>query len=63
MARMARSLMFHERITPIPEILEHVDAVTAEDIQQLAQTMFSDDTCTMAILGPRAFDGDPALGL
>ncbi|MFP6583674.1 MAG: pitrilysin family protein [Candidatus Hydrogenedentota bacterium] len=63
MTRMARSLMFHDRVTPIPEILEHVDAVTAEDIQLLAQKMFSDDTCTMAILGPRVFEGDVALGL
>lgn len=63
MARMARSLMFHDRVTPTSEILERVDAVTAEDIQTLAQKTFSDETSTIVILGPKAFDGDVSLGV
>lgn len=62
MARMARSLLFHDRIIPIPEILEKVDAVTAEDVQQLAQDTFTESKCTTAVLGPKIIDSDVVLG-
>ncbi len=53
MARMARSLMFFDRVVPVSEILENVDSVSSEDIQALAQKMFSTETTTMAVLGPK----------
>ncbi len=53
MARMVRSLMLFERIVPVEEILANVDDVTAQDVQQLAQKVFTKDNCAMAVLGPR----------
>lgn len=53
MARMVRSLMLFDRIIPVEEILESVDAVTAQDVQQLAQKVFAKDNCAVAVLGPR----------
>lgn len=54
MARMVRSLMLFDRIVPIEEILASVDGVTAQDVQQLAQKVFTKDNCAMAVLGPRS---------
>ena len=52
MSRMARSLIFFDRVMTIEEILEGVDAVTAGNIQELAQQTFTKDRYAMAILGP-----------
>ena len=63
MSRMARSMMFHNRILTTDEILESVDAVTAEGIQTLAQETFTDEVAAIAVLGPKAIEGDVSLGL
>ncbi len=63
MSRMARSMMFHNRIVTTNEILDKVDEVTAEDIQALAQQTFVEDTSAMAVLGPKAIEGEVRLGL
>lgn len=63
MSRMARSMMFYDKIITTTEILEKVDAVTAEDIQALAQQTFSDEHAAIAVLGPKAIEGEVALGL
>lgn len=52
MARVTRSLMYFGRIMSVDEILQGIDAVNAEAIQQLAQRIFTNETCAMAILGP-----------
>ena len=53
MARMAKSMIYHGRILSIEEVLGVIEAVTAKDLQQLAQNAFTADRCAMAILGPR----------
>ncbi len=58
MSRIARSLLHFHRIVPIEEVLDAVDAVTAEEIQTLAQQTFSEEQCAMTVLGPAA--GPPA---
>ena len=63
MSRMARSMMFHDKILTTDAILESVDAVTAEDIQALAQQTFTQDNAAIAVLGPKAIEGEAKLGL
>ena len=52
MARMVRSLMLFERIVPVRDILDAVDAVTAADVQALAERVFAEEQCAAAVLGP-----------
>lgn len=52
MARMARSLIYFGRVLTVEEITGAIDAISAQDIQTLAQEIFTRDRCAMAILGP-----------
>ncbi len=52
MARMARSMMYFGRLITVEEVVNEVDAVTAEGVQALAQDVFTPDTCAMVALGP-----------
>ncbi len=62
MARVVRSLMIFDRIVPVDEILDGVDAVTAEAVQKAAQKMFTQDHCALAVLGPTG-DTQPNVAL
>lgn len=57
MARMARSWMFFGRVVPVSEIIDGINAVTAEDIQSLARETLTPQTCAAAILGPVPSNG------
>ncbi len=52
MARLAKSMINHNRLVPIDEIIESVDAVTAEDVHQLTLDLFTEDQCAMLVYGP-----------
>jgi len=52
MSRMAKSLMYYQRIVPIEEVLANFEAVTQADIQAMAQKTFTKDRCAMVVLGP-----------
>jgi predicted Zn-dependent peptidase len=52
MTRLAKGLLYRNRIIPVDEVLEAVNAVSANDIQGLAQELFSQEKCTMVVLGP-----------
>lgn len=52
MARMAKSMMYYKRMLSIEEILASLDAVTIEDIRQLAQEIFQPERCAIIVLGP-----------
>lgn len=52
MTRMVRSLFSYGRIVPVDEILEAVDAVTAEDVQRIAGEVFTQENSRLAVLGP-----------
>lgn len=52
MSRLAKTMMYHGRIIPVDEIIERIDAVTAADIQLLAQELFRRDRSTAIVLGP-----------
>lgn len=53
MTRMAKSYMYHGRVIPIDEIIAGIEAVTAEQIQQLAQECYTPDQCALVVLGPK----------
>lgn len=53
MTRMAKSFMYHGRILPVDEIIAGVEAVTAEEIQQLAQERYTPEQCALVVLGPK----------
>ncbi len=52
MTRMCKSHMYHDRVLSVDEVVAEIDAVTAKDIQQLAQERFTPEQCAMVILGP-----------
>lgn len=63
MMRLARTQSFHGRIIPLEEVIERVDAVSHEDILDLARTLLAPERFTLAVLGPvQAVDGVPAVG-
>jgi predicted Zn-dependent peptidase len=51
MSNLARQEVYFRRPFTLNEILEGIDAVEAGAVQALAQEMFDDSTCTMAVLG------------
>ena len=53
MSRMAKGLLFRERVLPIEEIIAGIDAVTAESIQVFAQEYFQPKSCALLLLGPQ----------
>lgn len=61
MTRMAKSYMYHGRIIPVDEIIAGVEAVTAAQIQQLAQDSYTPEQCALVVLGPNEakLDGVP----
>jgi len=52
MSRLAKSMMYFDRIVPIEEVVQKVDAVTAADVQALAQSIFTRADCALVALGP-----------
>ncbi|HPO12781.1 MAG TPA: pitrilysin family protein [Candidatus Hydrogenedentes bacterium] len=52
MSRMAKSMMYYGRILTVEEIIRHVDEVTCEDIQRIAQNTFTPEKCAVVVLGP-----------
>ncbi len=52
MARMAKNMMFHDRIVPIEEVVARVDAVTPEQVRDFARQKLQADRCALVVLGP-----------
>ena len=52
MARMAKSMMYYNRLLTIDEVIAGLDAVTVADVQALARELFQPDCCAMLVLGP-----------
>jgi predicted Zn-dependent peptidase len=51
MSRYARSLIFHNRIVSVTEILERIHTVSREEVQQFAQETFTPDKCAAVVHG------------
>lgn len=52
MSRMAKSMMYYNRLLTIDEVIEGVDAVAAKDVQTLCAEIFQQDTSALVVLGP-----------
>jgi predicted Zn-dependent peptidase len=51
MSNLARQEMYFDRFFGLDEIIQHIEAVTAEDLQQLAQEYFRGDSIAVTVLG------------
>jgi predicted Zn-dependent peptidase len=51
-AWMGRQELLEDRILSVDEVLEEVDAVTAEDVQRVAQELFQQEKLNLAVVGP-----------
>jgi len=47
-----RQELLEERVLSVDEVLEAVDAVTAEDVQRVAQELFREEKLNLAVVGP-----------
>jgi len=52
MVRMAQNETHFGRYVPLEEIINNIDAVTEDDILQLAEDLFQDNRFSVTILGP-----------
>lgn len=52
MSRMAKSLIYHDRLVSIGEIIQKLDAVDVARVQACAQAAFRPETTTLTVLGP-----------
>jgi predicted Zn-dependent peptidase len=57
MAALAQNELHFGRHIPVEEILERIDAVSANDISALAAALFRSDALSLVLLGPVA-DGN-----
>lgn len=51
MSYIAKSLFYHDRIVPIDEVVEKIDAVTFEDVTSIANELFVDKYLNLAVIG------------
>lgn len=55
--QMSRQMMAHGRIVPPQELIAKVEAVTSEDVRQLASEMFATEPCAVVVgAGPKSID-------
>jgi predicted Zn-dependent peptidase len=52
MNRIARSLLYQDRVIPLSELVGCVEAVTLEDCRRVAERLFSADRYAYAAIGP-----------
>jgi predicted Zn-dependent peptidase len=52
MSRLAKCELYYDQYIPLPRILKDIDAVTADDVRELARGLFRDDQLTCTFLGP-----------
>jgi predicted Zn-dependent peptidase len=52
MVRLAQNEMHFERQVPLSEIVEKIDTVTTDDIQDIADMIFSNARASLTVLGP-----------
>jgi len=49
---MGKQLLLHSEVRSVDDILKKIDAVTAEDVQRVARTLFTEDKVKLAMIGP-----------
>ena len=53
MSRMAKSYMYHGRVVPLEEVIAKIDAVTSEEVHELANAILQAQSCMLKVLGPK----------
>ncbi|HOD48832.1 MAG TPA: pitrilysin family protein [Candidatus Hydrogenedentes bacterium] len=53
MSRMAKSYMYHGRVVPLEEVIAKIDAVTSEEVHELANAILQAQSCMLTVLGPK----------
>jgi len=56
MMRLAQNEIYFGRYTPLEEVVDAIDAVSAADIQELAAALFSPEHLSLTLLGPMSAD-------
>lgn len=56
MVRLAQGEINFNRYVPLEEVVSHIEAVTVETIQSLAEKLFQDDKMVLTVLGPLSND-------
>jgi predicted Zn-dependent peptidase len=51
MSNLARQEMYYDRFYGLDELIERIEAVTAEDLRQTAEEFFRTDQIAVTILG------------
>lgn len=51
MTRLARSVLFHERVIPLTEVLSHFERLTTAEIARLARSLFGTTPPSLAAVG------------
>jgi predicted Zn-dependent peptidase len=51
MANLARQEMYFQHFFTVDEIIARIDAVTAEQVQTMAQRLFDSETIAVTLLG------------
>lgn len=63
MTRLAKNEVYLQRVLEPEEILVNIDKVRAEDIQQLANNLFKDESLVLQMVGDLAHDAFPLMDL
>jgi len=56
--RTGEDLLFLGQIEPIEVIVGRLQAVTADDVQRMAQRLFRPENMSMSLVGPGADEGE-----
>ena len=60
MSRIARQEIYYGKHVTMDDIIKGVEKVTKEDVQRLAQQLFTRENIAIAMLGPLSKDDLPA---
>jgi predicted Zn-dependent peptidase len=63
MARMAKSMLYYDRLVPIDEIITRIEGVSAEEVQRTAATIYQPDTTALLVYGPAEGDASRWIAL
>lgn len=56
MSRIAKSLLYYDRVIAVDELIDKVNAVTTDNVLTFVQKTFTEDQCALVVLGKT--DGD-----
>lgn len=51
-SRLAKNMIYHNRVVPVEELVDGIDRVTPEHVQALAQSIFQPEKLCLVVVGP-----------